>query len=76
MLVCVTYCEIGKDCECIRSLVNNVVATCGKIVERPKKAPTNPSDGINYWLIAVALLRITCYYCLGSPLSSVVWSVN
>ena len=65
-----------KDCECMKSLVNDVVITCDEIVETPKCAPINPSDGINHWLIAVALLAITCYYCLRLPLSSVVWSVD
>ena len=77
--MCDKYCEIAKylkDCECMKSRVNNVVVTCDEIVETPKGVPINSSGGINYWLIAVALLVITCHYCLRPPLSSVVWNVD
>ena len=35
-----------KDCECMKSLINDVSVTCDEIVETPKSASINPSDGI------------------------------
>ena len=52
--------EIGKylnECECMKSLVDNLAVTRDKIVDTPDSVLINPSDGIDYWLIT-ALLTI------------------
>ena len=52
--------EIGKylkECECMKSLVDNLAVTRDKIVHTPESVLINPSDGIDYWLIT-ALLTI------------------
>ena len=41
-----------------------VVATCHEAADTPESTPVNPSDGTNYWLIAVALLSIACLLLL------------
>ena len=52
--------EYQKDCECMRSLVVDLVVTCDEIEETWKSAVMNPGDGINHWFTAVVLLSITC----------------
>ena len=44
----------------MKSLADDVVVTYDEIVDTPKSAVINPSDGINYWLIAVILLAMGC----------------
>ena len=44
-----------KDYTCMKSLVDHLVVTCDEIEDIPKIASINPSNGINYWLIAVVL---------------------
>ena len=47
-----------KNCNCIKSLVDDLVVTCDEVVDTPKSTPISPSDGINYCLIHVVLLSI------------------
>ena len=52
--MCDKDCEIGeylKDCECMDSLVDDIVVTCDEIEVTPGSATINPSNGINYWLL-------------------------
>ena len=46
-----------NECECMKSLVDNLAVTRDKIVDTPDSVLINPSDGIDYWLIT-ALLTI------------------
>ena len=48
----------------MKSLVDDLVVTCDRIADTPKSAVINPSDGINYWLIAVVLLSVACLLLL------------
>ena len=48
----------------MKSLVDDLVVTCDRIADTPKSAVINPSDGINYWLIAVALSSVACLLLL------------
>ena len=48
------YYEIGKylkDCECMKSLADDMVVTCDEIEDTQKTAVINPSYGIDYRLI-------------------------
>ena len=47
-----------KDCECMKSLVDDQVVTFEEIEDTPESAVINPSDTINYCLVAVVLLAI------------------
>ena len=47
-----------KDCECIKSLLENLVVICDEIVDTPDSASISLRSGINYWLIPVVLLAI------------------
>ena len=58
---CNKGCEIEKylkDCECMKIVVDDLIATCDEVEDTPKIRPINPSDGINYWLIVVVLVAI------------------
>ena len=44
----------------MKSLVDDVVATCDKIVNIPENASISPNNGINYWFIAAALCVCVC----------------
>ena len=58
---CHKDCEIGKylkDCECMKSLVDDPIVTCDEIVDTPESATVNPSNGINYWIIDFVLSAI------------------
>ena len=48
-----------KDCECTKSLYDDLAVTCDKTVDTAESAPINPSDSIDYWLIAI-LISIAC----------------
>ena len=50
--------------ECVKSLVDDLVVTCDQFENIPESAVINPSNGINYWLLAVVLLAITCILLL------------
>ena len=56
--------EYLKDCEYITSLVDDLVVTCDEVENIPKSTSISPSNGINYWLIAAALLAIACLLLL------------
>lgn len=43
----------------MKSLADDLVVTCDEVADTPESVPINPSDGINYQHIAVALLAIT-----------------
>ena len=48
---CDKDCEIGeylKDCECMKSLVDDAVVTCDEAKDIPRSVVILPSDGINY----------------------------
>lgn len=50
--------EIGehlKECKCMISLIEDVVNTCNLTKEKPTSVALSPSDGSNYWLIAVII---------------------
>ena len=60
---CDKDCEIGgymKEYEFTKIIVNDLVLTCNKVVDTPKSTSIKLSDGINYWIIAVVLLAMTC----------------
>ena len=64
---CDKLCETGeymKNCECIKSLVDDLVVSCDETADTPETISINPSDGINYCLIAVVLLKIVCLLLL------------
>ena len=44
----------------VKSLVDNLVVTCDEFENTPENSVINPSNGINYWLLAVVILAITC----------------
>ena len=44
----------------MKSLVDDVVATCDKIVNIPENASISPNNGINYWFIAAVLCVCVC----------------
>ena len=44
----------------MKSLVDDLVVTCEEIEGTLEIAVINPSNGINYWLIAVDLLATSC----------------
>ena len=44
----------------MKSLVGDLVVTCGKIEDTPESTQIHPSDGKNYGIIAVVLLPIAC----------------
>ena len=48
-----------KDCECIKSLADDLLVTCDEIEDTPNSTVIKPSNGINDWLIAVAIIAIT-----------------
>ena len=52
--------EYLKDCEYIKSLIDDLVVTYDEIVNTQEDAPISSSNGINYWLINVVVLSITC----------------
>ena len=47
--------EYLKDGECIKSLADDLVVTCDEIADTPNSVVFNPSNGINYWIIAVSI---------------------
>ena len=47
-----------RECECMKSLTDDIVVTCQDTTETPKSTRINHSDGINYCLIV--LLSIAC----------------
>ena len=64
---CDKDCEIGqylKDCECMKSIFDDLVVTCDEIINTPETISISLSGGINYWLIAVVLLAIACLLLL------------
>ena len=46
--------------ECTKSLFGDLVVTCDETVNTLKIAPISPINGMNYCLIAVAVLAIMC----------------
>ena len=44
----------------MKSIADDLVVTCDEIVDTPESVPSNLSDGIGYWLIAVVLVSIAC----------------
>ena len=44
----------------MKSLVDDVVVTCDKIVNIPENASISPNNGINYWFIAAVLCVCVC----------------
>ena len=46
--------------ECTKILFGDLVVTCDETVNTLKIAPVIPFNGMNYWLIAVAVLAIMC----------------
>lgn len=48
----------------MKSFNGDLAFACGEIDDIPNSAVINPSNGINYQLIAVALLGITCFLWL------------
>ena len=52
------YDEYLKDCECMKSIVDDILVTCDEIVDTPKSTPVNPSDGLDYWIVPVVILAI------------------
>ena len=49
----------------MKSFVNDLIVTCHEIENTPKSAVYSPSNGINYWFIAVFLLTtIACLLLL------------
>ena len=42
----------------MKSLVDDMLVACNKIVDTPESAPTSPSDVLYYWYIPVVLLAI------------------
>ena len=52
--------EYLKDCEYIKSLIDDLVVTYDEIVNTQEDAPISSINGINYWLINVVVLSITC----------------
>ena len=60
-------CEIDeylKECEWVKSLIDDLVPIYDEIDDTPKSVVINPSNGINYCLIAVSLLAIACLLLL------------
>ena len=60
---CNKDCENGeylKSCECMKSLVDDLVDKCDGIENTPNDALIDPSDRINYWLVPIVLLSIMC----------------
>ena len=58
---CNMDCEIGeylKGYECIKIFVDDPLLICNDIGDSRKSASINPTDGIDYWLIAVVFLSI------------------
>ena len=47
VLANVKACKCLKDCTCWKSLVDNIVVTCGEIVGTSENAVISPSNGIN-----------------------------
>ena len=39
----------------LKSLADNLVVTCDEIADTPNSVVINPSNGINYWIIAVSI---------------------
>ena len=39
----------------LNSLADNLVVTCDEIADTPNSVVINPSNGINYWIIAVSI---------------------
>ena len=55
-------CDINKylkECECMRTLVDNLVITCDQTEDSLKSAVINPSYRINYPLIIIVLAIIS-----------------
>lgn len=48
----------------MKSLVDDLVVTCGEIVDMPETTSVNPTDKINYWFIGAALLVLACLLLL------------
>ena len=48
----------------MKSLADNVLVIWDEVVDTTKSAVINPSDGINYCLIAVILLALECLLLL------------
>ena len=44
----------------MNSLVDYLVVACGEIVDTSENAPISLNNVINYWLITVVLLSISC----------------
>ena len=53
--------EYWKYCECMKSVVENLIFTCNEIEDTPDSAVVNPSNEVNHWVIADMLLTIN--YC-------------
>ena len=47
-----------EDCECMKSIVDDPIVPCDEIVDTPESGSVNPSNGINYWIIAFVLSAI------------------
>ena len=57
------FCEIGEymeDCECIKSLVDDLVVSCDVTADTSETISISSSNGINYCLIAAVQLEIAC----------------
>ena len=48
----------------MKSLFDDLAVTSDEIVDAAETAPINPSNGTNYWLIAVVLLALACLLLL------------
>ena len=53
-----------KYCMCIKSHVYDLIVAWDEIEGIAESALINPSNEINYWLIAVVLLTIACLLLL------------
>ena len=56
---CDKDCDIGKnlkDCECLKSLVDDLVAVCDGNEDTSKMAVINLSKKINYWLFCCCFI--------------------
>ena len=59
--MCNKYCMIGEylqGCESMKSLIDDLLVPYDVIADTQESAQINPSDGINYDLIAVVLISL------------------
>lgn len=60
----------------MKSIVDDIAVTCDEIEDTHKGAVIDPSNGINYRLIALFHWQLRVFNCLWSFWLSITWSVD